>query len=73
MSLVELARYESQITADLARLTLERAGIDAVLFDSAMHGYIGVGWLMPVRLMVLDGDQDEAWAILRADGLLPPG
>jgi len=73
MSLVEIARYESQIQADLARLTLEREGLDAVLFDTAMNGSLGAGWLMPVRLMVIDGDQDEAWTILRADGLLPPG
>ncbi|MCW3797783.1 DUF2007 domain-containing protein [Sphingomonas sp. BN140010] len=73
MSLVELARYESRVEADLARLTLERDGYDAVLFDSEMHGFLGVGWLFPVRLMVLAAEADEARAILKEDGLLPPG
>ena len=73
MSLVELARYESRVEADLARLTLERDGFDAVLFDAEMHGFIGVGSLMPVRLMVLDDEADAARAILKEDGLLPPG
>jgi len=71
MSLIEIGRYENRIRADLARLTLEREGIDALLFDQAMHSYIGVGWLMPVRLMVLEEDSEEALRILAEDGLSP--
>jgi hypothetical protein len=71
MSLVEVGRYDSQVRADLARLTLEREGIDVLLFDQAMHSYIGVGWLMPVRLMVLEEDADEALRILVEDDLRP--
>jgi len=71
MSLIEIGRYENQIRADLARLTLEREGIDVLLFDEAMHRYIGVGWLMPVRLMVLKEDGALALHILDEDGLSP--
>jgi len=73
LSLVELARYQTRVEADLARLTLERDGYDAVLFDAGMHGFLGAGSLMPVRLMVLNDEADEARAILKEDGLLPPG
>jgi hypothetical protein len=71
MGLVEIGRYENQVRADLARLTLEREGIDVLLFDQAMHGYIGVGWLVPVRLMALEEDADEALRILVEDDLRP--
>ena len=73
MSLVELARYGTRVEADVARLTLESHAIDAVLFDAEMHSYLGVGFLMPVRLMVLDDDAHDAAAILTEGGLLPPG
>lgn len=71
MSLIEIGRYHDQIRADLARLTLEREGIDALLFDEAMHRYLGVGWLMPVRLMVLKEDSALALNILAEDALSP--
>ena len=73
MSLVELARYNTRVEADVARLTLESHEIDAVLFDAEMHSYLGVGFLMPVRLMVLDEDRADAARILTEGGLLPPG
>jgi len=59
MALVELARFNNRIEADLARLYLDSKGIDAVLFDAEMNSY-GWGPMMPVRLMVLDEDLDEA-------------
>jgi hypothetical protein len=68
MGLVELARYGTRVEADLARLRLESEGIDAVLFDAEVHSYIGVGHLMPVRLMVLDEDREDAELILREGG-----
>lgn len=71
MSLIEIGRYENQIRADLARLTLEREGIVALLFDQAMHSYIGVGFLMPVRLLTSKEDGALALAILAEDGLSP--
>ena len=73
MRLVELARYNTRVEADVARLTLESHEIDAVLFDAEMHSYLGVGFLMPVRLMVLDEDRADAARILTEGGLLPPG
>lgn len=73
MSLVELARFNTRVEADVARMTLESHQIDAVLFDAEMHSYLGVGFLMPVRLMVLDDDLSDAAAILTEGGLLPPG
>lgn len=66
MGLVELARFATRVEADLARLHLESEGIDAVLFDAEVSSYLGVGHLMPVRVMVLDEDRDDAEAILRA-------
>ena len=53
--LVEAARFNSRVEADLARLLLESEGIDAVLFDTEINYFYG-GLFMPVRLMVLDED-----------------
>jgi len=63
MALVELARFNNRIEADLARLFLESEGIDAILFDAEMNSY-GWGPMMPVRLMVLDEDRDLAEELL---------
>jgi len=63
MALVEAARFDSRIEADLARLLLESADIDAVLFDAEMNSY-GWGPMMPVRLMVLEEDLELALQVL---------
>jgi hypothetical protein len=65
MSLVELARFDNRIEAELARLNLEADGIDAVLFDAEMNSY-GWGPMMPIRLMVIEGDLAEARRLLLA-------
>ena len=57
--LVELARFQTRVEADLARLKLQSDGIEAVLFD-AETASVGWGPMMPVRLMVLKEDQAEA-------------
>jgi hypothetical protein len=57
--LVELARFNNRIEADLARLYLDGDGIEAILFDAEMNSY-GWGPMMPVRLMVLDEDLADA-------------
>ena len=67
MSLVELARFATRIEADLARLTLEAEGIDAILFDAEVNSFFGGGGLVAVRLMVLDEDRDDALVVLAAD------
>jgi hypothetical protein len=50
--LVEVARFENRIEADLARLYLESEDIEAILFDTGVNGLYG-GLFLPVRLMVL--------------------
>jgi hypothetical protein len=47
-------------------MLLESHGIESLLFDAEVHSYLGVGALMPVRLMALDEDKEDALAILRA-------
>ncbi len=65
MSLVELARYPAMIDAEIACGRLRSEGIHAVCFDSGMNIAGGVGSMIPVRLMVLAEDRDEALALLR--------
>ena len=60
---VELSRYQTRTEAELTRLFLASAGIEAVLFDAEMNSY-GWGPMMPVRLMVLDEDLDQARMLL---------
>ena len=61
--LVEAARYDSRVEADLARLYLDSEGVESVLFDSEINSSYG-GLFMPVRLMVLDEDLAQARRLL---------
>ena len=61
--IVELARFDTRTEAELTRLFLASAGIEAILFDAEMNSY-GWGPMMPVRLMVLDEDLDQARLLL---------
>ena len=63
MSLVELARFDNRIEAELARINLEAEGIQAVLFDAEMSSF-GWGPMMPIRLMILDEDLADARKLL---------
>ena len=63
MNLVELARFDNRIEAELARLNLEAEGVGAVLFDAEMSSF-GWGPMMPIRLMVLEEDLDEGRKLL---------
>ena len=66
MGLVELARFENRIEAELARLNLEAEGIEAVLFDAEMHSF-GWGPMLPIRLMVLEDEVEEARRVIAPD------
>ncbi len=63
---VELGRYQTRTEAELVRLFLASAGIEAVLFDAEMSSY-GWGPMMPVRVMILDEDLDQARKLLAED------
>ncbi|MBA2771554.1 MAG: DUF2007 domain-containing protein [Sphingomonas sp.] len=58
-----MARFQTRVEADLARLRLESEGIEAILFDAETSS-VGWGPIMPVRLMVLDEDRAQAEALL---------
>jgi Putative prokaryotic signal transducing protein len=62
--LVEAARFDNRIEAEVARLNLEAEGVDAVLFDAEMNSF-GWGPLMPIRLMVVEEDLADARRLLR--------
>jgi hypothetical protein len=64
---VEAASFKNRVEADLARLYLENEGIRAVLFDADTNAVFGgmYATLLPVRLMVLDEDVEEARKLLR--------
>ncbi len=61
--LVEAARFDSRVEADLARLYLESEGVGSLLFDAEINTSYG-GLFMPVRLMVLDEDVEAARQLL---------
>ena len=68
MALVELAKFQTKVEADLARLRLEAEGLEVMLFDEGMNN-IGLGSIMPVRLMVLEDQYEEAARLLSEEGL----
>ena len=68
MALVELARFQTKVEADLARLLLEAEGFNPALFDEGMN-YIGLGSIMPIRLMVHEEEFVEAAAVLGDEGI----
>jgi hypothetical protein len=61
--LVEAARFNTRVEADLARLYLESEGVEAILFDTEVNYFYG-GLFLPVRLMVLDEDAERARQLL---------
>ncbi len=68
MSLVELGRFPSYAEAELIRGRLESAGLFAVCFDGSMNIAEGLGLMIPVRVMVLDDELDDAIALLSEAG-----
>ena len=64
MALVEAARFLTRFEAGLAKARLDAADVSSFLFDMEMNwGGADLG-VVPVRLMVLDDDLDEARSIL---------
>ena len=64
MALVELARYPSSMAAEIARSFLESHGLCTVTFDGGMNIADSAAFAIPVRLMVLDEDHEEAAKLL---------
>ena len=60
---VEAARFNNRVEADLARLYLESEGVESLLFDTEINYFYG-GLFLPVRLMVLDEDLEVAQRLL---------
>jgi len=65
VSLVEIARFDNRIEAELARMNLGAEGVESVLFDAEMHSF-GWGPMVPIRLMVLEEDAELALRLLTA-------
>jgi hypothetical protein len=64
VALVELARYPNAMAAEIACGFLESHGIGAVTFDGGMNIADSAAFAIPVRVMVLDEDHEEAIALL---------
>jgi hypothetical protein len=63
MALVEAARYYDSLAAGAAQSLLSDEGIDSFIFDMGMT-LQGVGFAIPVRLMVDEDDLAEAERLL---------
>ena len=67
MALVELAAFHDAVSADLARGHLEAAGIRAFVFDAGLSS-LGLGAMIPARLMVEEDDRAAAERLLGEAG-----
>ncbi|WP_454885976.1 putative signal transducing protein [Sphingomonas oryzagri] len=63
MALVEIETFPNAMIAEMARARLAAEGIEAVLFDGGVAS-IGLGGLMPARLMVPEADEALATKVL---------
>jgi hypothetical protein len=64
MMLVELGSYPNAMEAAMVRGRLQVEGIDSVAFDGGMNIADSAGWVIPVRVMVLDDDLEVARAAI---------
>ncbi|MDB5715242.1 MAG: hypothetical protein JWO15_2639 [Sphingomonadales bacterium] len=64
MALVELGNYPNAMEAAMVRGRLQVEGIDSVAFDGGMNIADSAGWVIPVRVMVLDEDLEAAKAAI---------
>lgn len=67
MPLITLETVFDPVEAEIMRMRLEAAGIEAVVFDAGIASLIGPG-VSGVRLMVLDDDEAVARALLANPG-----
>jgi hypothetical protein len=67
MALVELAKFYNGFEAGIVRGRLEAEGIDSFLFDFD-NAIEGIGFVIPVRVMVDEDDLDMARRILADPG-----
>ncbi|HYJ82815.1 MAG TPA: DUF2007 domain-containing protein [Allosphingosinicella sp.] len=63
MALVEVGKYYDSLAAGAAQSRLSDAGVDSFIFDMGMT-LQGVGFAVPVRLMVDEDDLAEAERLL---------
>jgi hypothetical protein len=63
MALVEIAAFADVMAAEIARGRLASEGIDALLFDAGLSG-LGLGTMVPARLMVDEADAETARSIV---------
>ena len=66
MALVEIETFPDAMIAEMARARLAAEGIEAVLFDGGVAS-IGLGGLMPARLLVPEADKALALRLLAPD------
>lgn len=67
MALVELEKFADRVFADLARARLAAAGIETEIFDGGLSS-LGLGPVIPARLMVEESDLARARAVLDEPG-----
>ena len=63
MALVEAGRFYDSLAAGAAQSLLSQDGIDSFIFDMGMT-LQGVGFAVPVRLMVDEDDLENAQSLL---------
>ena len=66
MALVQVARFDNRMAAEIARGRLASQGLPAILFDDGLAS-LGIGSLTPVRLMVDEGDLELAQTLLAGE------
>lgn len=64
MALVKLGSYPNAMEAAMVKGRLEVEGIDSVAFDGGMNIADSAGWVIPVRVMVLEEDLEAAKAAI---------
>jgi hypothetical protein len=72
MALALAASYYDSLAAGAAQSRLSEEGIDSFIFDMGMT-LQGVGFAIPVRLMVDEDDLARALRLLSDEGAAPAG